>query len=67
MVKPGDTVRYLNDVGGGKVIRVEGQIAYVDDDGFETPVHVRELVVVLPAGHKPSGPAIRCSTRRPSM
>ena len=49
MVKPGDTVRYLNDVGGGKVIRVEGQIAYVDDDGFETPVHVRELVVVLPA------------------
>lgn len=56
MVKPGDTVRYLNDVGGGKVIRVEGQIAYVDDDGFETPVHIRELVVVLPAGHKPSGP-----------
>lgn len=51
MIKPGDTVRYLNAVGGGKVIRVEGKIAYVDDDGFETPVQVSELVVVLPAGH----------------
>lgn len=56
MIKPGDTVRYLNAVGGGKVVRVEGRIAYVDDEGFETPVQVNELVVVLPAGHKPDGP-----------
>lgn len=56
MIKPGDTVRYLNAVGGGKVVRVEGKIAYVDDEGFETPVQVNELVVVLPAGHKPDGP-----------
>lgn len=41
----------MNAVGGGKVIRVEGRIAYVDDDGFETPVQVSDLVVVLPAGH----------------
>lgn len=54
MVQPGDTVRYLNAVGGGKVTRVEGNIAYVDDDGFETPVQAKELVVVLPAGHEPS-------------
>lgn len=51
MIQPGDTVRYLNAVGGGKVVRVDGKIAYVDDDGFETPVQVSELVVVLPAGH----------------
>lgn len=57
MVKPGDTVRYLNAVGGGEVVRVEGRIAYVDDDGFETPVQVSELVVVLPAGHKQEGSA----------
>lgn len=57
MVKPGDTVRYLNDVGGGKVVRVDGKIAYVDDDGFETPFQVSELVVVVPAGHIPEGPA----------
>lgn len=56
MIQPGDTVRYLNAVGGGKVVRVEGRIAYVDDDGFETPVQVSDLVVVLPAGHEPSGP-----------
>lgn len=37
--------------------RVDGRIAYVDDDGFERPVPVNELVVVLPAGHKPSSGA----------
>lgn len=52
MVRPGDTVRYLSEVGGGTVTRVDGKIAYVDDDGFERPVAVNELVVVLPAGHK---------------
>lgn len=56
MIKPGDTVRYLNAVGGGKVVKVEGAIAYVDDDGFETPVRTAELVVVLPAGHKSDTP-----------
>lgn len=58
MIKPGDTVRYLNSVGGGVVTRVDGRIAYVDDNGFETPFQVKELVVVLPAGHdKPAGGA----------
>lgn len=42
----GDTVRYLNAVGGGRVVRVEGDMAYVDEDGFETPVLCRECVVV---------------------
>lgn len=51
MANIGDTVRFLNSVGGGKITRIEGQIAYVDDDGFETPVLLREIVVVLPAGH----------------
>lgn len=52
MVKIGDTVRYLNAVGGGVVRRIEGKVAYVDEDGFETPVLANELVVVLPAGHE---------------
>lgn len=51
MVKAGDTVRYLNEVGGGVVSRIDGKIAYVNDDGFDRPVAVNELVVVLPAGH----------------
>ena len=45
-VKVGDTVRFLNSVGGGKVVKIDGQIAYVDDDGFETPVLIKECVVV---------------------
>ncbi len=52
MIKIGDTVRYLNAVGGGVVRKIEGKVAYVDEDGFETPVLVNELVVVLPAGHE---------------
>lgn len=55
MVRPGDTVRYLSEVGGGVVTRVDGKLAYVDDDGFERPVAVNELVVVLPAGHVNTG------------
>lgn len=39
-------MRYLNAVGGGRVVRIVGDIAYVDEDGFETPVLVRECVVV---------------------
>lgn len=50
-MKVGDTVRFLNSVGGGKITRIEGHLAYVEDNGFETPILTKELVVVLPAGH----------------
>ena len=46
-------MRFLNSTGGGRITRIEGKIAYVEEDGFETPVLVSELVVVLPAGHEP--------------
>lgn len=59
MIKPGDTVRYLNSVGGGIVTRVEGKIAYVEDNGFETPFQTKELVVVMPAGHQKDPSAAR--------
>lgn len=50
MAKIGDTVRFLNSVGGGKITRIKDNIAYVEDeDGFETPVLMRELVVVADA------------------
>ena len=52
MAKVGDTVRFLNSVGGGRIARIEGQIAYVDDEGFETPVLLKDIVVVMPAGHE---------------
>lgn len=53
-LKTGDIVRYLNSTGGGRVVRIDGNLAYVDEDGFETPVQVRECVVVAHAGLQPS-------------
>lgn len=55
MVKVDDIVRFLNDVGGGRVVRVEGPIVYVEDeDGFERPAQAREVVVVGQGGTKAS-------------
>ena len=57
-VSVGDSVRYLNAVGGGKVTRIDGDIAYVDEDGFDTPVPVRECVVVAHAGTPKATPKV---------
>ena len=38
MAQVGDIVRYIDAVGGGRITKIEGNLAYVDDDGFETPV-----------------------------
>ena len=47
MVKVGDKVRFLNATGGGMVIKVDGHIATVlEDDGFEIPSIISELVVI---------------------
>ena len=47
MVKVNDIVRFLNDVGGGRVSRIDGKMVYVEDeDGFERPALAREVVVV---------------------
>ncbi len=53
-VNVNDIVRFLNQVGGGRVTKVEGNIAYVEDeDGFEQPVQTRECVVVESGTPKP--------------
>ncbi|TFU92220.1 DUF2027 domain-containing protein [Barnesiella sp. WM24] len=52
MAQVGDIVRYLNSVGGGKIVRIDGNMAYVDEDGFETPVLLKECVVVTPSQPK---------------
>lgn len=53
MIQIGDTVRFLNSTGGGVVRRIEGNIAYVDEDGFETPTLLRECVVVATTAPAP--------------
>ncbi|MDR3366816.1 MAG: DUF2027 domain-containing protein [Prevotellaceae bacterium] len=46
-MKIGDKVRFLNDVGGGEVLRIEGKVVIVcDEDGFEIPTPMASLVVV---------------------
>jgi hypothetical protein len=46
-LKPGDKVKFLNDVGGGIVKSVNKQTAYVEnDDGFEIPVPFSELIKI---------------------
>ncbi len=45
----GDNIRFLNAVGGGKVVRIDNKqnLVYVEDeDGFEIPALINECVVV---------------------
>ncbi|MDR1866278.1 MAG: DUF2027 domain-containing protein [Bacteroidales bacterium] len=45
MFRKGDKVKFLNDVGGGTVTRVEGNSIHVlNDDGFEVPVVASQLL-----------------------
>lgn len=50
-IKIGDTVRFLNDIGGGKVVGFNGQSEVVveQEDGFGFPISVLECVVVSSA------------------
>ncbi len=49
-MKIGDKVRFLNSTGGGIVKGFQGKdIVIIDDDGFDTPVLIRECVVIEPA------------------
>lgn len=53
MVRIGDTVRFLSSTGGGRVVKIDGQIAHVEEeDGFVTPVLIKELVVVATQGEE---------------
>ena len=55
MAKIGDQVRFLSTTGGGRVVKIDGQIAHVEeDDGFVTPVMLKELVVVSSPGEESS-------------
>ncbi|MDE5607873.1 MAG: DUF2027 domain-containing protein [Muribaculaceae bacterium] len=54
MAKIGDIVRFLNSTGGGRIVRIEGNIAHVEDaDGFEVPILLKECVVVDHASARP--------------
>lgn len=71
MVKVGDKVRFLNAVGGGTVVKISKDIAYVEEeDGFETPVLMHECVVIEPAqkAQKSAAPAMKTAeTPQPTL
>lgn len=61
-IKVGDTVRFLNDIGGGKVVGFNGsqEVVVEQEDGFGFPVAVDQCVVVSSAVQSsamPSAPA----------
>lgn len=47
-VKIGDKVKFLNDVGGGKVTRIidKKTVGVLNQDGFEVPVLIKELIKI---------------------
>lgn len=65
MAQIGDTVRFLNSTGGGVIRRIEGNIAYVDEDGFETPTLLRECVVVATAASAPRTAPVQPTANAP--
>lgn len=58
VMKIGDRVRYLNSVGGGVVSKVinKDMVSVLEDDGFETPVLIRECVVIEEVNEKTNFP-----------
>lgn len=54
----GDKVRFLNDIGGGRVsgFQKNGIVLVEDEDGFEIPVRASEVVVVNNAEQKTKAP-----------
>lgn len=55
MAQVNDIVRFLNQMGGGRITRIVENMAYVEDeDGFEQPALLRECVVVESAKSKPT-------------
>ena len=67
MIKKGDTVRFLNAVGGGKVTRIDEKqnIVYVEDaDGFEIPALARECVVIQAVNENTNFPVKDFSSKK---
>ena len=69
MIKPGDNVRFLNAVGGGRVTRIDEKqnMVYVEDaDGCEVPALARECVVIQAVNEKTNFPVKDFSSKKTS-
>lgn len=54
-MKIGDIVRFMNEVGGGRVTAILSRemVSVETEDGFEIPTYVKNLVVVEPSALRP--------------
>ena len=59
-MKIGDKVSFLFDKGGGKVAAIKGNIVYVEDeDGFQIPTPINEVVVESSADSYSTGNMVK--------
>jgi DNA-nicking Smr family endonuclease len=66
-MKTGDTVRFLNSIGGGKITRIDEKkgLVYVEDaDGFEVPALIREVVVIANVSETTNAPKRDFSSKK---
>ncbi|MGV8826779.1 MAG: DUF2027 domain-containing protein [Breznakibacter sp.] len=62
----GDKVRFLNTTGGGKVVRIDGKLVYVEDeDGFDIPVLESEVVLIEKAQEQMKSVKVETVTTKP--
>jgi len=69
-MKAGDTVRFLNAVGGGTITRVDDKnnMVYVEDeDGFEIPTMIRDCVVIGAVSKETNFPRKEAATINTSL
>jgi DNA-nicking Smr family endonuclease len=69
MLKIGDTVRFLNAVGGGVITKIDekNNMVYIEDqDGFEIPTMIRDCVAVPLVNEKTNFPKKDFSTKNTS-
>ena len=69
-MKTGDTVRFLNAIGGGKVTRIDDKkgLVYVEDaDGFEVPALIREVVIIANVNETTNAPKRDFSSKKPDL
>ena len=57
IMKIGDQVRFLSEVGGGRVSGFQGKniVLVEDEDGFEIPMQVRDVIVIQPPSDSHEG------------
>lgn len=63
-MKIGDKVRFLFDTGGGKIAKIQGNIVYVEDeDGFQIPTPIGDVVVESSAENYSTAGMVRAMQR----